>query len=200
MSESLPRLMALLAMLTAVALAATATASATASASASASKPAPAAKAAGAGCRGQHTQPARTSVATIRRATLCLINQERRARGLRGLRMSRTLSRPAQRHSADMAARRYFSHTSPSGTTMGARIARSGYTRGGRAYVIGENIAWGTGTISTPASIVRSWMNSPGHRANILAPRYREVGIGVVRRAPNGAAGGTYTTDFGARG
>ncbi len=98
-----------------------------------------------------------------------------------------------------MAARRYFSHTSPSGTTMGARIARSGYTRGGRGYVIGENIAWGTGTVSTPASIVRSWMASPGHRANILSRRYREIGIGVVRRAPNGAAGGTYTTNFGAR-
>lgn len=195
MSKSLPRLMALLAMLTSVAL----TASAAASASASASKPAPAAKAAGSGCRGQHAEPSKAGVTTIRRATLCLINRERQARGLGALRMSRTLARPAQRHSADMAARRYFSHTSPSGTTMGARIARSGYTRGGRGHVIGENIAWGTGAVSTPASIVRGWMNSPGHRANILSPRYREIGIGVVGRAPNGAAGGTYTTDFGAR-
>jgi uncharacterized protein YkwD len=193
--KSLPRLTALLAMLTAVALAATATASATASASPSKSATA---KAAGAGCRGQHAKPTSASVTTIRRATLCLINRERRARGLRALRMSRTLARPAQRHSADMAARRYFSHTSPAGTTMSARIARSGYTRG-RRYVIGENIAWGTGTVSTPASIVRSWMRSPGHRANILSPRYREIGIGVVRRAPDGAAGATYTTNFGAR-
>jgi uncharacterized protein YkwD len=186
--------MALLAMLTSVAL----TATATASSSASASTPVTA-KAAGAGCRGQHSDPSKAGVTTIRRATLCLINRERRARGLRALRMSRTLARPAQRHSADMAARRYFSHTSPSGTTMNARIARSGYARGGRGYVIGENIAWGSGTASTPARIVRSWMGSPGHRANILSPRYREIGIGVVRRAPNGAAGGTYTTNFGAR-
>lgn len=190
MSKFLPRMVAPLAMFIAVLV----------PAAAHAAGPAPVKAAASAGCRGQHALPTAASVSSIRRATLCLINRERRARGLRALRASRTLARPAQRHSADMATRRYFSHTSPSGSTMNARIGRSGYTRGRRGWVIGENIAWGSGARSTPESIVRAWMRSPGHRANILSGRYREIGIGVVRRAPDGAAGGTYTTDFGARG
>ncbi len=188
MFKSLLRMVALTAMLI------------TAVAPAQAAASAPVKATASAGCRAQHALPSAASLGTIRRATLCLINRERRARGLRSLRASRALTRPAQRHSADMASRRYFSHTSPTGSTMNARIARSGYTRGRRGWTIGENIAWGSGTRSTPASIVRAWMRSPGHRANILAGRYREIGIGVVRRAPSGAAGATYTTDFGARG
>jgi uncharacterized protein YkwD len=68
--------------------------------------------------------------------------------------------------------------------------------------VIGENIAWGTLWLATPRAIVTSWMNSPGHRANILNPRFRDTGIGISPHAPaslsGGQSGAIYTQDFGA--
>ena len=65
---------------------------------------------------------------------------------------------------------------------------------------MGENLAWATGVESTPAGIMRDWMASPGHRANILRRSYRDVGVGVVIGVPSdGTIGATYTADFGAR-
>ena len=81
------------------------------------------------------------------------------------------------------------------------RLTRTGYMRGARAWTVGENLAWGSGTRSTPREIVAAWMHSPGHRANILQRRFREIGIGVVFDSPRGssATAATYTTTFGAR-
>ncbi len=66
---------------------------------------------------------------------------------------------------------------------------------------MGENLAWGTGTLSTPQAIVRSWMSSPPHRANILHGAFRDTGIGVSAQLPGrleeGQAGGVYTEEFG---
>jgi uncharacterized protein YkwD len=66
---------------------------------------------------------------------------------------------------------------------------------------VGENIAWGSQELATPRSIVNGWMHSPGHRANILNRRFREIGIGVSRGAPEPGfdRAATYATDFGAR-
>ena len=135
-------------------------------------------------------------------ATVCLVNGERAERGLRPLRVNRRLSRAARVHARDMVRRDYFAHDSLSGDSFVDRIRRAGYLRGPRAWVVGENLAWGSGNRSTPASIVRAWMNSPGHRANILQRRFREIGIGLVLGAPENAGGpaATYATDFGARG
>jgi Cysteine-rich secretory protein family len=65
--------------------------------------------------------------------------------------------------------------------------------------VLGENLAWGTGALATPGSIMQAWMNSPGHRENVLNPDYREVGVGVVAGNPAAAdgLGATYATEFG---
>ena len=61
----------------------------------------------------------------------------------------------------------------------------AGYISSSRVgYEVGENIAWGTAALATPRAIVAAWMASPGHRANILDPRYRETGIGVSRTLP----------------
>jgi uncharacterized protein YkwD len=68
------------------------------------------------------------------------------------------------------------------------------------ARVVGENLAWGAGDAATPEHIVVGWMNSPGHRRNILQADYREVGVGVTPGAPEPLAGrraALYTTDFG---
>ena len=78
-----------------------------------------------------------------------------------------------------------------------ARIRKAGY----RGYTLGEDLAWGSGTLGTARAIVAAWMHSPGHRANILNGRFREIGLGVARGAPVGGQdrAGTYVTDFGTR-
>jgi uncharacterized protein YkwD len=151
-----------------------------------------------AACRAADARPATTSVETIRAATVCLINAERRERGLRPLRRNRGLRLAGQRHVRDMVRRRYFAHDSRSGRGFETRIVRTGYLGGGGG-MLGENLAWGEGRLATPRQIVRAWMRSPGHRRNMLSRRFREVGIGVTRRAPQGDRGATYAAEFGRR-
>jgi uncharacterized protein YkwD len=140
---------------------------------------------------------------TLVRATLCLLNKQRHGHHVKGLRLSKRLSRAARGHSAEMARANYFSHDSRSGASFLDRIRRAGYLKRARRWSVGENIAWGTGRLSTPRSIVRAWMHSPGHRHNILQRNFRHIGIGISFGAPVRAAsrgGATYTTDFGTRG
>src|SRR5436305_1521361 len=118
-------------------------------------------------------------------------------------RAPRRLDRAAAAHSLDMVRHRYFDHTSPTGSTPLGRVRASGYLAHARAWMAGENIAWGVGRLAAPAAIVSAWMHSPGHRANILRPQFREVGTGVVAGVPAAGVrltGATYTQDFGARG
>jgi uncharacterized protein YkwD len=135
----------------------------------------------------------------MRHATLCLLNRERRGHGLHALRLNPSLSKAASQHAHDMVSRGYFSHTSPGGMGVVDRIRRTGYVHGGQSWLLGENLAWGAGTTGTPRKIVSAWMHSPPHRANILTPGLREIGIGIARGAPQptGVAAETYATDFG---
>ena len=101
-----------------------------------------------------------------------------------------------------MAFHDYFEHLGPQGQTPLARMRAVGYISSSRVgYEVGENIAWGTRRLATPRAIVAAWMASPGHRANILDPRYRETGIGVSPHPPralaHGQPGAIYTQDFG---
>jgi uncharacterized protein YkwD len=100
-----------------------------------------------------------------------------------------------------MVRRRYFSHFSPSGDSYIDRIRRTGYMRGAWDWRVGENLAYEWGENATPAAIVRAWMRSPDHRANLLSRRYREIGVGVARGTPTGVVfeARTYDTTFGAR-
>jgi uncharacterized protein YkwD len=99
-----------------------------------------------------------------------------------------------------MVSNSFFEHTTPAGTTFVDRIMRSRYVRRGDGWSLGENLAWGTGSLGTADGVMQAWMNSPGHRENVLRRSYREVGIGIVTGVPaGGAAGATYTLDFGAR-
>jgi uncharacterized protein YkwD len=117
--------------------------------------------------------------------------------------MNRRLARAAGAHARDMVARSYFSHDTAGGGSFVDRIVRSGYVAPNRSPSLGEDLAWGSGPLGTARSIVRSWMNSPGHRANILNGRFREAGLGVAMGAPGGGLGGggaTYALDFGSGG
>ena len=145
--------------------------------------------------------PREAPTARLGRAAVCLINRQRAARGLPRLRINPKLSRAARRHTRDMVRRRYFSHTSPRGSDMLGRVKRTGYLNGNFSWTVGENIAWGTRRLGSPMRIVQAWMHSPGHRANLLNGRFRELGIGVVAAGPTPTelAAATYTTTFGGR-
>jgi uncharacterized protein YkwD len=160
---------------------------------------APAASAAAA-CPGANLAPSAAHAAQIRHATLCLLNRQRSRHGLRRLRPQRLLSTAATKYARLMVAQRFFAHVSPGGSTMTQRIKRTNYLRHTRAWSLGENLAWGSGSIATPARIVDAWMRSPGHRRNILDGGFREVGIGFALGSPDGGPGATYVNEFGHRG
>jgi len=150
-----------------------------------------------AGCTGADTAPSAMTRTAANRATLCLLNEQRRANGLHALKLDGKLGRAAAGHARDMVAKRYFAHDSKSGASFGTRIKRTGWTRSRRSYTMGENIGWGGGELSTPRAMVRGWMNSSGHKANILSRQFRYIGIGIANGAPTGGSGATYATDFG---
>jgi uncharacterized protein YkwD len=116
-----------------------------------------------------------------------LVNAERATAGCNPLTVDARLTTAARRHSQDMADRDYFDHTTPDGITFDARITAAGYPW----RSAGENIAKGQ---RTPAAVMSSWMNSPGHRANILNCAFKDLGVGLAR---NGALTPIWTQDFG---
>ena len=156
---------------------------------------------ASAGCKNADAHPAQVSNRVVKRATFCLLNNQRTSRGRRALERNRRLAQAARSHALDMVQRDYFSHTTPSGTSFVERILKQDYVDPGEGWTLGENLAWGSYQLATPRSIVRSWMRSPGHRANILNTRFREIGIGVVAGAPQDGTqnAATYATSFGTR-
>jgi uncharacterized protein YkwD len=145
----------------------------------------------------------RYAMAVLEEAVVGRMNEIRRSRGLRPLRLNRRLQSAAIFHSRDMGRRGYFEHDSISGTPFWRRIERFYPSRGFSSWTVGENLLWGTGTYG-PAFAVREWMNSPPHRQNILSREWREVGIGAAHfaQAPGeyrGRAVTIMTADFGAR-
>jgi hypothetical protein len=157
---------------------------------------------AGATCPDQDLMPAPDNLPAVIASTLCLLNGERADAGLPPLSSDAKLAAAALEHSQDMVAKQYFAHDSLDGRDVVDRIKASGYLDTDRRWTIGENLAWGTGTLATPRNIVSAWMHSEGHRENILRPVFNEIGFGVVvgnPRATDGA-GATYSTDFGSLG
>ena len=163
--------------------------------------PAAAPQAAAAACKHRYAHPANATQDQIKDATLCLLNRRRAAHGIRKLRHNQRLAKAARAHAADMVRRDYFAHTAPGGVSFVDRIMRQDYVSPGQGWTVGENLAWGSYRLATPKAIVRSWMHSSGHRANILNRRFREIGIGVVRGAPAPGVehAATYATSFGTR-
>lgn len=112
-----------------------------------------------------------------------LVNQAR-ARGHRcgkehfspaaALRTSDKLQAAAQAHARDMARRNYFDHHAPDGSEPRDRVRRTGY----RWTLVGENIAFGP---ETADEVVSGWLASPGHCANMMDPRFREMGVGIAK-------------------
>ena len=149
---------------------------------------APAASAHGAGCAYANTPIAGATHGQMQGAVICLINEQRAARGLPGLRGNPRLNRSAQGWTNDMVEHRAFTH----GSDFASRISAVGFDWSN----VGENIATG---FETPSAVVAGWMASTGHCQNILSPVYREVGIGVSAHSIAGYSNvvGTWTQDFG---
>ncbi|MFK0234050.1 sigma-70 family RNA polymerase sigma factor [Streptomyces vinaceus] len=119
---------------------------------------------------------------------IALVNSERAAAGCGPLKEDPQLRNAAQGHSDDMAARDFFDHTNPDGADPGKRTTAAGY----RWSTYGENIARGQ---QTAASVMDSWMKSPGHRANILNCSFKDIGVGIH----SGPGGPWWTQNFGAK-
>ena len=118
---------------------------------------------------------------------LALVNKERAAAGCSAVTANDRLTRAADDYSDVMASSGVMSHTGPDGSTMTTRVEAAGY----QWSTLGENIAQGQ---ADAASVMKSWMNSPGHRANILNCSFKELGVGVHF----GDGGPWWTQDFGA--
>lgn len=133
---------------------------------------------------------------------LCDLNVVRAENGLRPLRWSWHLWAAAQRMAGDIRTRKYFSHITPDGRNLADRVGDTGYIPDTDDWTLGENLGWGSGALSSPLSIVIGWMNSPGHRENVLDPTYEEVGIGVAQGSPmpENPSGMVFVADFGSQG
>ncbi|MGI8622533.1 MAG: CAP domain-containing protein [Solirubrobacteraceae bacterium] len=154
---------------------------------------------AGATCRDTEVVPSSENLGTVAASTLCLLNGERADAGLKALTQNGRLARAAGVHSREMVRQQYFDHVAKSGSDAVDRIRAAGYMPRTGTWTVGENLAWGTGTMGTPKAIVAAWMKSQGQRENILRPAFRQIGFGVVAgnpRSSNGS-GATYTTTFG---
>jgi uncharacterized protein YkwD len=125
------------------------------------------------------------------RALLGAVNGVRSSHGLRPLRVDSALVRAARSYSARMIRTGVFTHGA-----MGTRLAQHGV----RGPVFGENLAWGVGSTAAARVVVRSWMASPSHRANLLRPGWTRIGIGALRGTFQGHRGATViTADFAGR-
>lgn len=121
-----------------------------------------------------------------------LINAERTRQGLPALTLDDRLGNAARLHSIDMAANKFFSHTGSNGSRFDQRLTAAGYS-----WITGaENIYAGSGKYQEPAECLKFWLNSSGHRANLLNPDFTQVGIGYTYD-PASPMGSYYTADFG---
>lgn len=124
---------------------------------------------------------------------LALVNAERTKVGARALTACPRLDGAGQLEVADNAARGVLDHLNADGATVGVRDTRSGYLVGANGYKVGENIALGYGDVP---SVMNGWMNSPGHRANLLDPSYTHLGMALQ----DSATGRFWAQEFGVGG
>lgn len=129
-----------------------------------------------------------TTLSQSERTLLVAVNDVRAAHDLRPLRVDSTLVRAARDYSATLIRRNVFTHGA-----LGPRLARFG----ARGPLYGENLAWGKGERATARGIVRGWLASPSHRANLLRPGWTRIGIGSRTGTFLGYGGATVVTaDF----
>ena len=154
-----------------------------------------------ANCQDADIDPTPANLAHVSDVIFCLMNAMRENNGLPDLRQQDQLASASVEHSQDMVDHKYFAHDSQDGRDVVARLEQAAYIPKDGEWVVGENLAWGSGALATPRALVNAWMNSPPHRENLLSGDFQEVGMGVVFGTPSQDAdsGITVTTDFGTR-
>jgi len=152
-------------------------------------------------CDNAGVTPSDSNVDQVNAAILCLVNGERADQNLPALNSNDQLGQAARGMCTRMVTDHFFAHETPDGKNVVDRVQPTGYIPSSGDWVVGENLAWGSGALSTPQAIVNGWMNSPGHKANILASDYKDVGLAACQGAPSTQASGgtTYVNDFGAK-
>jgi uncharacterized protein YkwD len=144
-----------------------------------------------------------TRAGTLEELVLRQVNEVRAARHLAPFTASRDLSRSAAAHSRAMLTRGFFAHESADGASFSSRI-RAFYGPRSSTWTVGENLAMFGGMTPTATTVVDAWMESPGHRANLLRGVFREAGVAVMfSPAAGGVFGGeatwVVTLDLGRR-
>jgi uncharacterized protein YkwD len=157
--------------------------------------------AASAACPGDGRTPTAASAGDAAAALLCDLNSYRARENLAPLHDNARLRNSAQDLASDMAQHQFFSHTSSDGRTLVDRAKAGGYVAPGVAWLVRENIGWGSLALATPAATALGWMRSDLHRANLLDPEVEDVGIavGFGSATAGGVSGVFYVADFGAR-
>lgn len=116
---------------------------------------------------------ANTNTRSLSQEVVILVNKERARLGLRPVSGDYKIAKVADGHAKDMYRRNYFSHKSLDGSDLGDRLQKGGV----QYFFAGENIAKGQ---QTSVRVMKAWMNSPGHRKNILNPQYGRIGVAKV--------------------
>jgi len=151
------------------------------------------------------TPTAAERLQTVDQALLVRLNEVRAEHGLRPLVLSAALTHAAAFQSRAMLSGGFFSHDAPNGLSFSSRLKRFyGPAAGKGAWSAGENLLYTSGAALDPDQAMEAWMQSPGHRKNILDSSWREVGIATMRTASAGGifgGGATWvvTMDFGVR-
>ncbi|MET7469374.1 CAP domain-containing protein [Micromonospora sp. NPDC005686] len=117
---------------------------------------------------------ATTGLSAELQQVVTIVNQERAKAGCKALTVNAKLNLAAQRHSQDQADHKKMDHTGSDGSQPWDRVKAAGYSYS----MVGENVAW---NYQTPAAVMEGWMNSEGHRKNILNCSYTQIGVGVAR-------------------
>jgi uncharacterized protein YkwD len=153
-------------------------------------------------CPGSDAAPSARTLNVAAGAIVCLVNVHRSTHGLRRLTVNADLAHAAGRHSRDMVRRAFFAHVTPTGTSPSQRIAEPGTRAASPTWSVGEDLARGSGSLSTPDATVAAWIASPAHNRVLLDTHFREVGVGIAVCVPVATAGtpngATYTLDSGA--
>jgi uncharacterized protein YkwD len=150
-----------------------------------------------------HARATTVELTTLDTGVLQQLNAIRTLHGLVPLKLDSSLNQSAAQHSVEMGIKGYFEHNSANGTVFWKRIQRFYPASTYGYWSVGENLLWSSPDVD-PVQAMRMWMNSPEHRANILNPRWRQIGVSAVHldSAPgtyDGLAVTIITTDFGVR-
>jgi uncharacterized protein YkwD len=144
----------------------------------------------GSGCAHADDPAVRVEIGALRKAMLCLVNDERRRHARKPLDANRLLQKAAAAHTQKMVETGCLAHRCPGEPTLEQRIRKAGYLRGARDWQYAEN----TGCARTAGAMIENWMASRFHRINVLRGSFRDLGVGPSHRRVKGRCSRGFAT------